>query len=38
MIEISKFILNEEKKENNTDLMGFNGLFSGKKIIFLYIC
>jgi len=28
MIETGKFILSEERKENNTDLIGFNGLFT----------
>jgi len=27
MVDIGKFILNEERKENNTDLSGYNGLF-----------
>jgi len=28
MLETGKFILNEERKKNNTELTGFNGLFS----------
>jgi len=30
MIETGKYILSEEKKNNNTDLSGFNGLFNGR--------
>jgi len=29
LIETSKLFLREEKKQNNTDLIGFTGLFSG---------
>ena len=30
IMEIGKYILEEERKLNNTDLIGYNGLFSGK--------
>jgi len=30
MLETGKYILSEERKKNNTELTGFNGLFSGK--------
>jgi len=29
LIKASKYILEEEKKLNNTDLIGYNGLFDG---------
>jgi len=34
MIDTGKYILEKERKENNTELTIFNGLFSGKYIIF----
>jgi len=30
LIETGQYILNEEKKLNNTDFVPYNGLFSGK--------
>jgi len=30
LIDTGKYILKEEKKLNNTDLLGYNGIFSGK--------
>ncbi|ORX52872.1 hypothetical protein BCR32DRAFT_288114 [Anaeromyces robustus] len=35
LIKTSRYILDEEKKLNNTDLIGYNGLFSG---YYSYIC
>jgi len=29
MLDTGKYILSEERKKNNTELKGFNGLFSG---------
>jgi len=29
LYETGKYILEEERKKNNTDLIGFNSLFSG---------
>eukprot|EP00833_Pecoramyces_ruminatium_P016536 jgi/Orpsp1_1/1190568/evm.model.d7180000079818.1 len=29
LLETASYILNEEKKKNNTDLIGYNGLFNG---------
>jgi len=30
LIKTARYILDEEKKLNNTDLIGYNGLFSGR--------
>jgi len=35
LIETSKYILQEEKKKNNTDLVAYNGLMN-RKIIFSF--
>jgi len=37
MIETGKFILNEERKKNNTELTAYNGLFNGTINYNLYI-
>jgi len=29
LLETANYILNEEKKMNNTELIGYNGFFSG---------
>ncbi|ORX42915.1 periplasmic binding protein-like II [Piromyces finnis] len=37
LIKISKFIINEEKKENNTNLVGYNGLFPNNENVYCSI-
>jgi len=32
LIETSKYIMNEEKKINNTNLLGYNGGFNGNDL------
>jgi len=35
LLETGKYILRKEKELNNTNLIGYNGLFGG---IYIYIC
>jgi len=37
LLETAKYIKEEEKKLNNTEIIGYNGLFSGLKFKYIYI-
>jgi len=36
LIETSKYILHEERKKNNTDLVAYNGLMNGNINVYIF--